>query len=147
MKSAKRFDSEDEIHDKLINTNSQQSSMPIMEMEYKASTSLLSSFVTAIITTTSTIPSVQDNYQNTSTYNVMQQHQIFDREKINLESHQLVWLDPTVDRNQESDTLASLENLRKIVDYTKLFNNVEQCQQFIEQTKTTTTFIITSDDL
>ncbi|CAF4271617.1 unnamed protein product [Rotaria magnacalcarata] len=147
MKSAKRFHSEDEIHDKLINTNSQQSSMPIMEMESKASTSLLSSFVTAITTTTSTIPSVQDDYQNTSTYNVMQQRQIFDREKINLESHQLVWLDPTVDRNQESDTLASLENLRKIVDYTKLFNNVEQCQQFIEQTKTTTTFIITSDDL
>ncbi|CAF4752330.1 unnamed protein product, partial [Rotaria magnacalcarata] len=61
-----------------------------MEMESKASTSLLSSFVTAITTTTSTIPSVQDDYQNTSTYNVMQQRQIFDREKINLESHQLV---------------------------------------------------------
>ncbi|CAF3375458.1 unnamed protein product [Rotaria socialis] len=147
MKSTKRFDSEDEIHDKLINTNSQQSSMPIMEMESKANTSLSSSFVTAITTTTSTIPSVQEDYQNIATYNAIQQRHIFDREKINLESHQLVWLDPTVDRNQESDALASLENLRKIVDYTKLFNNVEQCQQFIEQTKVTTTFITTSDDL
>ncbi|CAF1587424.1 unnamed protein product, partial [Didymodactylos carnosus] len=47
----------------------------------------------------------------------------------------------------ESETTITLEGLRKIVDYTELFDNVEVCQQYIEQTSDTTTFLVTSGQL
>ncbi|CAF2137827.1 unnamed protein product [Rotaria magnacalcarata] len=55
-------------------------------------------------------------------------------EKINLESHQLVWLDEKTSE-QISENIVTIESLRKIVDYTKLFDNVEECRQYLENSK------------
>ncbi|CAF1108164.1 unnamed protein product [Didymodactylos carnosus] len=57
----------------------------------------------------------------------------FDRERVNLESHQLVWCDKNV-----NDSVTLVEALRKIVDYTKLFDNVEACKQYLNTTSTDT---------
>lgn len=51
---------------------------------------------------------------------------IVDHDHVNLESHQLVWLD---------EKTVTIENLRQIVDYTKLFDNVEACQQYLQNSK------------
>ncbi|CAF1462512.1 unnamed protein product, partial [Didymodactylos carnosus] len=72
---------------------------------------------------------------------------VFNRERVNLESHQLVWLDPNVNNSNESESSITIEDLRKIIDYTKLFDNVEECQQYIVQTKDTTTFLVISEQL
>lgn len=52
------------------------------------------------------------------------------REQINLESHQLVWLDPAFIK-----TDITLERLRQIIDYTNVFDDIEDCLQYIEQIK------------
>jgi hypothetical protein len=58
---------------------------------------------------------------------------IFDREKINLESHQLVWL---------GQPIVSNNTLRNIIYYTKVFVDVKDCRQHIEQTKEFRTFLV-----
>ncbi|CAF0946668.1 unnamed protein product [Didymodactylos carnosus] len=68
----------------------------------------------------------------------------FNRERVNLESHQLVWLNDNVNKSNDNDTTLK-EDLRKIVDYTKLFDNVEQCLQYIEETKDSITFLVCSE--
>ncbi|CAF0878337.1 unnamed protein product [Didymodactylos carnosus] len=81
-----------------------------------------------------------------STKNSSQQHPVSDRERVNLESHQLIWLDKSINSNQ-SDSTVTVERLRNVVDYTKLYYNPEECLQHIEQTKDTATFLIGSDEL
>ncbi|CAF1536898.1 unnamed protein product, partial [Adineta ricciae] len=65
----------------------------------------------------------------------------FDREQINLESHQLVWLGPLI-------TL-SVKTVRKVIDYTKVFDNVKECLTYIEKNKISTTIflVIASSEL
>ncbi len=60
-------------------------------------------------------------------------HVILDREKINLESNQLVWL---------GQSIVSDDNLRNIIYYTKVFTDVKDCLQHIEQTKEFHTFLV-----
>ncbi|CAF1421683.1 unnamed protein product, partial [Didymodactylos carnosus] len=136
---------ENEIHEKLKNNYSQQSHTPTIETISKTDTFLRSPLVAPLTTASSANTSLHDNNQNTSTHNIAKRYRVFDREKVNLESHQLVWFGLNVDRNEKSDTIVTLEGLRKIVDYTKIFDDVEQCQQYIEQTKDTITFLVTSD--
>ncbi len=50
---------------------------------------------------------------------------IFNREMVNLDSYQLVWCDTNANLTTNAETVVSLERLRKIVDYTKMFDNVE----------------------
>ncbi|CAF4891556.1 unnamed protein product [Rotaria sp. Silwood1] len=70
---------------------------------------------------------------------------VIDREQINLESHQLVWCDVGINDNEN---IVTIENLRKIVDYTKLFDSVQKCQQYLEnQQDNSTTFLVTSGHL
>lgn len=74
-------------------------------------------------------------------------HQFFERKHINLESHQLILLEKNLNDLGQGEAIFTLEELRKIVDYTKFINNIEDTIQFIEQTKETTTFLICSCDL
>ena len=71
-------------------------------------------------------------------------HRIFDRDVINLESYQLVWLD--IDANGTSEeTEVLLAKLRNIIDYTQIFVNPEECLQYIKKTEDTTTFFVGSN--
>ena len=49
---------------------------------------------------------------------------LLSRQRINLQSHQLVWLG-------ELAANISLETLRKIIDYTERFTNIEECHRNI----------------
>ncbi|CAF3866295.1 unnamed protein product [Rotaria magnacalcarata] len=69
--------------------------------------------------------------------------QVFNRRQVNLESHQLVWLDPDFNR----DSTISIKNLRNIIDYTRVFDNGEDCLKYIEKTQDTTTFLVCSKEL
>jgi hypothetical protein len=77
-----------------------------------------------------------------STANFSRHHHLFNRERINLESHQLIWLDTRV----KSDEI-TLQSLRKIVDYTKVFDNIDECLFYIKQTNSTVTFLVCSGQL
>jgi hypothetical protein len=63
---------------------------------------------------------------------------VLDREFINIESHQLVWL------GMNESFSPSIQDLRRIVDYTKLFSTADKCLEYIERTKNTATFIVCS---
>jgi hypothetical protein len=76
-----------------------------------------------------------------------QEGRVFNRERVNLESHQLVWCNINVNITTNAEPIATLEDLRKIVDYTKLFNSVEECQQHLTQTTDSVTFLVCSDEL
>jgi len=73
----------------------------------------------------------------------MRHCEVDNNRQVNLESHQLVWLDP--DFNQKNAT--NIEHLRKIVDYTKLFESSEDCLKYIKQTQDTTTFLVCTKEL
>lgn len=68
-------------------------------------------------------------------------------EKINLDSHQLVWLDAKVHDHEYRDTAVSLEALRQIIDYTKLFDNVQDCKEYLKQTDNGLTYLVVSGSL
>ncbi|CAF1059361.1 unnamed protein product [Didymodactylos carnosus] len=72
---------------------------------------------------------------------------VFNRERVNLESHQLIWLDHNVSSNNDINTSTTFEGLGKIVAYTKLFHDIEGCLQYIERTKDTATFLVCSGKL
>ncbi|UJR17816.1 hypothetical protein I4U23_004715 [Adineta vaga] len=69
----------------------------------------------------------------------------FDREHNNIESHQLIFLNTNLNNTSQHTVLFLLEEFRKIVNYTKFINNIEETVQFIEQTNDTTTFLICSN--
>jgi hypothetical protein len=69
------------------------------------------------------------------------------REKINLESHQLVWLDAKIHDHEYQDTTVNLEGLRRIIDYTKLFDNVQDCKEYLERTDNGLIYLATSGSL
>jgi len=87
---------------------------------------------------------LDDSNTTTAVNKIGRRRQFFDREHTNLESHQLILLDKNVNNAGQDETLFLLEELRKIVNYTKFINNVEEALQFIEQTKYTTTFLVCS---
>lgn len=64
------------------------------------------------------------------------------REHIHLESHQLIWLDSNAHDISHNDTVVTLTNLRKIVDYSKFYNDKEECIKYIEETSNTMTFLV-----
>ena len=72
---------------------------------------------------------------------------VVDHDHVNLESHQLVWLDAKTSEQNSVNTV-TIESLRKIVDYTKLFDNAEACQQYLQSSKDhNNTFLVTSGEL
>jgi hypothetical protein len=74
--------------------------------------------------------------------------QFFDRKRVNLESHQLVWCDANVNNHSDYGTTITVEKLRKIVDYTKLVDAVGECQSYLEnQNDNSTTFLVASGQL
>ena len=66
----------------------------------------------------------------------------FDRNLVNLESHQLVWLASKDIHNQ-----VPIEILRKKVDYTKLFEDSEACAEYMNNSKEILTFMIISEKI
>ncbi|CAF1612238.1 unnamed protein product [Didymodactylos carnosus] len=70
----------------------------------------------------------------------------FNRERMNLESHQLIWLDENVN-SSEYENQRITTTLRKIVDYTKVFHSTDECQQHIQQTKYSRTFVVSSGQM
>ncbi|UJR07151.1 hypothetical protein I4U23_011439 [Adineta vaga] len=62
-------------------------------------------------------------------------------QRSNLEGHQLVWCDNN-EVIQDTENIITLAKLRSIVDYTKLFDDVSSCRRYIEQTCSTTTFLV-----
>ncbi|CAF0920489.1 unnamed protein product [Adineta ricciae] len=71
----------------------------------------------------------------------------FDREEINLESHQVVWCDIQDKSLAEEETTEIGSRLRKIVDYTRFFNDVNECEDYLEETSKTNTFLICSGEV
>lgn len=70
------------------------------------------------------------------------QRLLFDRTRINLESHQLIYLsEPGIGSEDKLDA----QMLRNMVDYTRVFVDVEACQHYLENTCDTTTFLICSN--
>lgn len=66
------------------------------------------------------------------------------QKEVNLESHQLIWLESN---EADTDSVRNLiVRLRKIINYTVIFNDIEQCLTFLEQTKGITTFLVSSKE-
>ena len=66
----------------------------------------------------------------------------FNRERLNLESHQLVCYDTY---NQHATARSfTLTELRQIVDYTKFFDNSKSCKHYLEETQHIVSFLICS---
>jgi hypothetical protein len=74
---------------------------------------------------------------------------IFNREQVNLESHQLIWLDVNTNGREHTNSRAiTIRDLRKIVDYTKLFDNIKNCEQYLNNTTSScSTFFVFSGKL
>lgn len=99
------------------------------------------------IITNETASTSKDISPSITTTETEYRRRFFDRNSINLESHQLIFLDKNSTDSGQDKPIVTLEELRKIVDYTKVINNVEEALQYMEQTQKTTTFLVCSDDL
>lgn len=79
---------------------------------------------------------------------VAQQCRFFNREQFNLEPHQLVWCSSKINDKFISNKSITLQRLREIVDYTKLFqNDVKDCVKHLELTTDSVTFLVCSDGI
>ncbi len=58
-------------------------------------------------------------------------------------SSQLIWLVDDIFNN--NTIISSLKNLQELVDDTKLFDDFNNCKDFLEQTTDRTTFLVVSD--
>jgi hypothetical protein len=87
----------------------------------------------------------KDTISHDDTFNnlTMRRRHIFTQRQINLEMHQLIWLDP----NFSMRSNVNVESLRNIVDYTKIFDNSENCVDCIKQTQDTNTFLVCTEEL
>ncbi|CAF1617099.1 unnamed protein product, partial [Didymodactylos carnosus] len=65
-------------------------------------------------------------------------------EYINLESHQLIWLNSVTFELPDVGVDMLLRKLEDIFHHTKVFSNDQDTAKFIEQTPHTTTYLITS---
>lgn len=71
------------------------------------------------------------------------QRPLFDRNRINLESYQLIYFtEPGIELQNESN----IQKLRKIVDYTKIFTDSETCQRHFQEPCDATTFMICANN-
>jgi hypothetical protein len=81
------------------------------------------------------------------TDNTVPRQHMFVRHEVNLESHQLIWCDENVHNTSDINNKRTLEELLRIVKCTKLFDDIDECQQFIQQTQNTTTYLVCSISL
>jgi hypothetical protein len=70
---------------------------------------------------------------------------LFDRERYNLESHQLICCDTNTQNSITRDI--TLSELRQIIDYTKCFDNDKSCKRYLEETQHIVSFLICSDNI
>ena len=92
--------------------------------------------------TRSTDSMAQDN---TSTTSSSVRSRLFDRERLNLESHQLVYCATYAQDSITEDI--TLSELRQIIDYTKCFNNDKSCKRYLQETQHIVSFLICSDNI
>lgn len=78
---------------------------------------------------------------------VQYRRRIFNHERVNLESHQLIFFDDHSYDDRENGIMSRLEDFCQIVNYAQYIENIDEALHFIEQTKYTTTFIIYSGNL
>lgn len=65
---------------------------------------------------------------------------VFDRQRVNLEPHQLILLYKNGTR--QCNVTNAGESFRTVIDYLKLFDNNDELQQYLEQTQDKSTFIV-----
>lgn len=72
-------------------------------------------------------------------------HPFFDREDINYESYQLLWVDIQLSELEDEDkVLTTLTKFRKLVNYTKAFDHWRICLKYIEKSENISTFLVCS---
>lgn len=94
---------------------------------------------------TTFVRSSQFYARSTPTSSSSVRSRLFDRERLNLESHQLVGCDIHILGDLTEDT--TLAALRQIVDYTKLFGSGESCKHYLQETQHIVSFLICSDKI
>ena len=72
---------------------------------------------------------------------------MFARHEENPESCQLIWCDKTVHNESDMNNRQTHEELLKVTNNTKLFDNTDECQQFIRQTQGAVTYVVCSTSL
>lgn len=75
---------------------------------------------------------------NTATY----RRCMFVRHEENLESCQLIWCDENVHNESDENNKRTHKELLRISENIKLFDNIDECQQFIQQTQSTITYLV-----
>jgi hypothetical protein len=78
---------------------------------------------------------------NENNHDEANSEELLNYERVNLESHQLIWCE---EEHGYSENRVSILQLQKIVDYTKFIDNVEKCRQFLKRTKDVDTFLVCS---
>ena len=72
-------------------------------------------------------------------------HPYFNRQEVNLESHQLLWADIKLSElEDENEIFTALTKFRQLVHYTKAFDNWKNCLRHIEKCHDTFTFLVCS---
>lgn len=87
----------------------------------------------------STTETMQTIYEDDRDFQWPFRRVILDR-KINLESYQLIWLETC------ESLVPPIQDLREIVDYTKLFTTADKFLDYIEQTKDVITIVVCSQE-
>jgi len=64
------------------------------------------------------------------------------KSSINLETFGLIWLDINTNAHPESESYNVEQQLRKIINHFKRFQDTNECQQYIEQTSQTDRLIL-----
>lgn len=67
----------------------------------------------------------------------------FERRQLNLESHQLFWVDQRVEDTDDDTILPTLTKFRRIINYTKAFDHWRTCLKCIQRGNTNT-FLVCS---
>lgn len=74
-------------------------------------------------------------------------HTLFDRAQMNFETRQLLWCYGSETSYTDSEVTRIVDELRDIIDYTKVFDKVSNCTEYLNQTVDTTSYIICSSDI
>lgn len=83
------------------------------------------------------------NEESNRTKFLQTQRVLFDRKRINLESHQLIYL---TEAGIELQNSLNIDMLRTVVDYTKIFTDNDTFERYLQETCDITTFLICTNE-
>ena len=73
-------------------------------------------------------------------------HPFFDRNDVNLESHQLLWADIKLSELEDGDNIFdTLTKFHQLINYTKAFDHWRKCLEYIQKCHDTYTFLVCSN--